>query len=57
LIESGNLLGLSKKAGELHGHPGNYLAYGVIAGFYGMKRLELTNNGMEVVSHIESNST
>ncbi len=32
MIESDNLSGLLKKAGEFHGHHCNYLACGIIAG-------------------------
>lgn len=57
LIESGDLLGLLTKAGELHGHHCNYLAYGVIAGLYGIKKLGISNTGMEeIIAIVETNN-
>jgi len=57
LIESEDLPGLLNKAGELHGHHCNYLAYGVVAGFYGMKKLGITNTGMEeIIAIVETNN-
>jgi formylmethanofuran dehydrogenase subunit E len=57
MIESDNLSGLLKKAGELHGHHCNYLAYGVIAGLYGIKKLGITNTGMEeIIAVVETNN-
>ncbi len=57
LIEAGNLRGLLNKAGELHGHHCNYLAYGVIAGLYGIRKLGVSNTGMEeVIAIVETNN-
>lgn len=57
MIESNNLSELLKKAGELHGHHCNYLAYGVIAGLYGIKKLGITNTGMEeIIAIVETNN-
>ena len=57
LIESGDLSGLLRKAGELHGHHCNYLAYGVVAGLYGIKRLGISNTGMEeIIAIVETNN-
>jgi formylmethanofuran dehydrogenase subunit E len=57
MIESNNLSGLLKRAGELHGHHCNYLAYGVIAGLYGIKKLGITNTGMEeIIAIVETNN-
>jgi formylmethanofuran dehydrogenase subunit E len=57
LIESEDLVGLLKKAGELHGHHCSYLAYGVIAGLYGIKKLGVSNTGMEeIIAIVETNN-
>ena len=57
MIESDSLSGLLKKAGELHGHHCNYLAYGIIAGLYGIKKLGITNTGMEeIIAIVETNN-
>jgi formylmethanofuran dehydrogenase subunit E len=57
LIEAGDLPGLLKKAGELHGHHCNYLAYGVVAGLYGVRKLGVSNTGMEeVIAVVETNN-
>ena len=57
LIESEDLVGLLKKAGELHGHHCSYLAYGVIAGLYGLKKLGVSNTGMEeIIAIVETNN-
>lgn len=57
MIDREDRSGLLKKAGELHGHYCNYLAYGVIAGLYGMKRLGITNTGMEeIIAIVETNN-
>jgi formylmethanofuran dehydrogenase subunit E len=57
MIEAGSLEGLLKKAGELHGHFCNFLAYGVIAGLYAIKKLGVSNTGMEeVIAIIETNN-
>jgi formylmethanofuran dehydrogenase subunit E len=57
MIEGNDLLELLKKAGELHGHLCNYLAYGVIAGLYAIKKLGVTNTGMEeVIAIVETNN-
>jgi len=57
LIESEDLVGLLKKAGELHGHHCNYLAYGVVAGLYGIRKLGVSNTGMEeIIAIVETNN-
>jgi formylmethanofuran dehydrogenase subunit E len=57
LIGEGDLNGLLRKAGELHGHWCNYLAYGVMAGYYGVKEMGVTNTGMEeVIAIVETNN-
>jgi formylmethanofuran dehydrogenase subunit E len=57
MIERNDLEGLLKKAGELHGHFCNYLAYGVIAGLYAIKKLGITNTGMEeIIAIVETNN-
>lgn len=57
LIEAGDLRGLLDKAGELHGHFCNYLAYGVKAGYIAMRELDVKSTGMEeVVAIIETNN-
>lgn len=45
------------KAGELHEHHCSYLAYGVVAGFYGIKKLGISNTGMEeIIAIVETNN-
>lgn len=57
LIEAGDLRGLLDKAGELHGHFCNYLAYGVMAGYVAMRKLGVKSTGMEeVVAMVETNN-
>jgi len=57
MIEARDLHGLLRRAGELHGHHCNYLAYGVMAGVYGIRRLGVANTGMEeVVAIVETNN-
>jgi len=57
LIRQDDLNGLLRKAGELHGHWCNYLAYGVKAGYYGVKEMGITNTGMEeVIAIVECNN-
>ncbi len=57
LIVSDDLRGLLQKAGELHGHFCNYLAYGVMAGYYGLKKLGINNTGMEeIIAIVETNN-
>jgi formylmethanofuran dehydrogenase subunit E len=57
LIEKGDLNGLLEKAGELHGHFCNYLAYGVKAGYIAMRELGVKSTGMEeVVAIVETNN-
>ena len=45
LIRAGDLNGLLRKAGELHGHLCNYLTFGVKAGYYGVKEMGLPTPG------------
>lgn len=57
LIGSGNLKGLLEKAGELHGHFCNYLAYGVMAGYIAVRELGVKSTGMEeVIAIVETNN-
>lgn len=57
LIKEGDIRGLLKKAGELHGHFCNYLAYGVKAGYIAMRELEVKSTGMEeVIAIVETNN-
>lgn len=57
MIDRNDLQGLLKKAGELHGHFCNYLTYGVIAGLHAIKRLGVTNTGMEeIIAVVETNN-
>ncbi|MGC9367657.1 MAG: FmdE family protein [bacterium] len=57
MIDNDDLPGLLKKGGELHGHYCNYLAYGVIAGLYGIKKLKVENTGMEeIIAIVETNN-
>jgi formylmethanofuran dehydrogenase subunit E len=57
LVKDEDLRGLLKKAGELHGHWCNYLAYGVKAGCYGIKEMGVTNTGMEeIIAIVETNN-
>ncbi len=57
LIKDEDLDSLLRKAGELHGHLCNYLAYGVKAGCYGIKQMGVTNTGMEeIIAIVETNN-
>lgn len=57
LIETANTKGLLEKAGELHGHFCNYLAYGVMAGYVAVRELGIQSTGMEeVVAILETNN-
>ncbi len=57
LIEAGSPRGLLEKAGELHGHLCNYLAYGVIAGYIAVCELGVKSTGMEkVIVIVETNN-
>ncbi len=57
LIEKGDLKGLLKKSGELHGHFCSYSAYGVKAGYIAMRELGIRNTGMEeIVAIVETNN-
>ncbi|MGM0529986.1 MAG: FmdE family protein [Bacteroidota bacterium] len=57
MIETDNLEGLLKKAGELHGHYCSHLVYGVKAGYHALKNLGAGNIGMEeVITIIETNN-
>jgi formylmethanofuran dehydrogenase subunit E len=57
LIKDEDLDSLLRKAGELHGHWCNYLAYGVKAGCYGIKQMGITNTGMEeIIAIVETNN-
>jgi len=57
MINKKNLEGLLKKCGELHGHFCNFLTYGVIAGLYAIKKLSVSNTGMEeIIAILETNN-
>jgi formylmethanofuran dehydrogenase subunit E len=58
MIHEGDLGGLLKKAGELHGHFCPFVALGVRAGVIGLKELGIEENlGMEeVVAIVETNN-
>ncbi|TFG25582.1 MAG: hypothetical protein EU529_00795 [Promethearchaeota archaeon] len=57
MIKEKDYKGLLFKAGELHGHFCNYLAYGVIAGCVAVKQLDVKNTGMEeVIAICETNN-
>jgi formylmethanofuran dehydrogenase subunit E len=57
MIEETDLRGLLFKAGELHGHLCNYVAYGVIGGMAAVRDLGVRNTGMEeVIAIIETNN-
>lgn len=57
LIEKGEVKKLLKKAGELHGHLCNYLAYGVKAGYTAVQELGVKNTGMEeIIAILETNN-
>jgi len=57
MIRAGDLNGLLRKAGELHGHLCNYLTFGVKAGYYGIKEMGVTNTGMEeLLAIVETNN-
>jgi len=57
LIRDEDFGSLLRKAGELHGHWCNYLAYGVKAGCYGIKQMGVTNTGMEeIIAIVETNN-
>jgi len=58
MIREGDLEGLLKKAGELHGHFCPYVALGVRAGYGALKALGIERNlGMEeVVAIVETNN-
>lgn len=57
MIEKQDLKNLLMKSAELHGHLCNYLAYGVIAGLEGLKRLGIENTGMEeLIAILETNN-
>ncbi|MBE0478827.1 tRNA (N6-threonylcarbamoyladenosine(37)-N6)-methyltransferase TrmO [Candidatus Aerophobetes bacterium] len=57
MLTSGNLKGLVRKAGELHGHFCPYLSLGVRAGYIASKELNATSEGMEdVLAILETNN-
>jgi len=47
LLKKGDIKNLLKRAGDLHGHFCAGLAFGVKAGYLGLKRLDFENTGME----------
>jgi len=58
MVRDGDLEGLLRKAGELHGHFCPYVALGVRAGYTALKRLGIERNlGMEeVIAIVEANN-
>lgn len=57
MVETDDLVGLLKKAGELHGHYCSHLVYGVKAGHHALQYLGSGNIGMEeVITIIETNN-
>lgn len=57
LIIKDDLKGLLKKTAELHGHICSHSVYGVKAGYYAMKKLAVSNTGMEeVIAILETNN-
>jgi len=57
MIERGDLEGLLRKAGELHGHFCPFLSLGVRAGYIGVKNLKVKSEGMEeFLAIIETNN-
>jgi formylmethanofuran dehydrogenase subunit E len=57
LIKAEDVRGLLDKAGELHGHFCNYLAYGVMAGYIAVRELGIHSTGMEeVIAILETNN-
>ncbi|MFQ6117981.1 MAG: FmdE family protein [Candidatus Bipolaricaulia bacterium] len=57
LIDAGDLRGLLREAGALHGHLCNYLAYGVVAGYIAVRELGVKTTGMEeVIAIVETNN-
>lgn len=57
LLKEGNLPGLLDFAGELHGHFCPGLAFGVKAGYLGLRKLDFENTGMEeLIAIVECNN-
>jgi formylmethanofuran dehydrogenase subunit E len=57
LIKEENLSELLNTAGMLHGHLCSYLAYGVMAGYFAVRELNLKSTGMEeVIAIVETNN-
>ncbi len=57
MIDSDNLEGITRKAGELHGHFCPLLSLGVRAGYLAVKKLQSKAKGMEkVLAIVETNS-
>ncbi|RCW50656.1 MULTISPECIES: tRNA (N6-threonylcarbamoyladenosine(37)-N6)-methyltransferase TrmO [unclassified Halanaerobium] len=57
MIKYKNMNELLLKAGELHGHFCPYLALGVVAAVDGVRKLDVTNDGMEkMLAVVETNS-
>jgi formylmethanofuran dehydrogenase subunit E len=58
MVREGDLEGLLKKAGELHGHFCPYVALGVRAGYTALRTLDIERNlGMEeVIAIVETNN-
>ena len=57
LLKKGDLRGLLKKTGELHGHFCSHSALGVKAAYLAMREFEIVNTGMEeIVAIVETNN-
>ena len=57
LLRAGDLTALLVRSGALHGHYCSGLAFGVVAGWAGMKRLGFDNTGMEeLLAIVECNN-
>jgi len=57
LIKRGDLEGLLRRAGEIHGHYCTYLAYGVVASYTAVRMLGVRSIGMEeVIAIVETNN-
>jgi len=57
MIDSGDIKGLLKKAGQLHGHFCPFLSLGVRAAVLGVKNIGIKTKGMEdVLAILETNT-
>jgi len=57
MIRRGDLKGLLRKTGELHGHHCPFSAYGVKAGYIAMREIGMNHTGMEeIIAIVETNN-